>query len=90
MLTVMHRHEDGTETLYEAASVSRLSDQEPTVPPLGDIELRGCAGSLVCGPGAEDRGDGVVVIGSRVVGDGVPPAVFVMNRFGATVARYHF
>lgn len=90
MLTVKHRHDDGTETLYEAATVSRVCDGEASCPPCGDVVLRGCPGDgfntgpgAVSGPGCEIR----IGAGSRSA-NGMDPRVFVMNRFGATVADY--
>lgn len=90
MLTVMHRHDDGTETLYEAASVSRVCDGEASCPPTGAVILRGCPGDgLVTGPGATSGLNGEIRIDAGCRSQlGMDPRVFVMNHMGSTVADY--
>jgi len=76
MLTVLHRGPDGTERLFEASSVSRFPPEgEQSIPPLGEIRASGVVG--------DSPGDTITLDISQPFG-----AVFVMNRFGATVARY--
>lgn len=101
MLTVMHRHNDGTETLYQAQSVRRENGGTPSIPPSGDVILTGAPDSgptLYGGPGAHHEGEGMIRIsprffategGTEHAGLFDESTVFVMNRFGATVARYH-
>lgn len=76
MLTVLHRGPDGSERLFEARSVTRFAPEgEQSVPATGIIRA--------CGIEGED-------VSVCIELDIVQPfgAVFVMNRFGATVARY--
>ena len=75
MLTVLHRGPDGSERIFEAESVTRYPPEgEQSVPPLG----------IVRASGVPDTPDGTAELGI------IAPfgAVFVMNRFGQTVARY--
>ena len=90
MLTIMHRHDDGSETLYEAQAVTRLSQEdEPSPPSLGNVILRGCPLEIGPGPGAQRDNDGNIQLhfGARS-SRGVAPMAFVMNESGATVATY--
>lgn len=101
MLTIMHRHNDGTETLYQAQSVKRENGGTPSIPPCGDIVLTGVPDwkeNAYGGPGVYHEGEGMIRISRRFFATegGTEHAglfdeawVFVMNRFGATVARYH-
>lgn len=97
MLTVMHRHNDGTETIYEAKSVTRESQGEAVIPALGDVILRGTMGGLeekdglmAGGPGTCWEGGGVLRISEKYFTKGGfnNARVFVMNRHGATVASH--
>ena len=77
MLTVLHRGPDGSERTFEAESVSRFNrDSEECVPAMGEIRASGVTLDGV-------PGEAITLDISRPFG-----AVFVMNRFGATVARY--
>lgn len=89
MLTVMHRHDDGTETLYQAEAVTRFCVDEPTIPALGNVILRGCPEGLAVGPGATtDLGGNIQIQYGCRSSRGFDPMVFVMNEKGATVATY--
>lgn len=77
MFTVLHRGPDGSEKLYEAETVTRFPPEgEQSIPPLGEIRL----GGVKCDE----------IPGNTITLALEPPfgAVFVMNRFGATVARH--
>lgn len=75
MLTVLHRGPDGSERIFEAESVTRYPPEgEQSVPPMGKIVGTGVAGF-------PDETVTLAVI--EPFG-----AVFVMNRYGQTVARY--
>jgi len=77
MFTVLHRAPDGAEKLYEAETVTRFPPRgEASIPPLGEIRLGGVILDDV--PGSE-----ITLVLEPPFG-----AVFVMNRFGATVARH--
>lgn len=77
MLTVMHRGPDGTERIFEAESVSRFPPEgEKSVPATGKVWAAGVTLGSV-------PGDALELDISEPFG-----AVFVMNRFGSTVARY--
>lgn len=92
MLTVLHRHDDGTETIYQCQSVSRECRDAPTVPPSGDVILRGVPDPefLYGGPGSCWEGEGRIRIASGARSAcGMDPMIFVMNRHGATVARHY-
>ena len=95
MLTVMHRHNDGTETIYEATSVTRETLGEPTIPPWGDIVVHGTSQDgapsyTFVGLGACCEDNGRVRISAKWMDPkGFDESmVFVMNRFGQTVARH--
>jgi hypothetical protein len=94
MLTVLHRHNDGTETLYEAKAVKRESTGVAVIPALGDVILMGVPdvdGPAGCsGPGACREADGVIRISKRFFSeDGFDNArVWVMNQHGATVGQH--
>ena len=76
MLTVLHRGPDGSERIFEAESVTRYPPEgEQSVPPLGVVRAHGIVGQ---GPSDCIELDIAAPFG----------AVFVMNRFGQTVARY--
>lgn len=77
MLTVLHRGPDGSERIMEAETVTRFPPEgQQSVPPLGKVRATGV------------NIDGVP--GHVIELDISEPfgAVFVMNRFGATVAQY--
>jgi len=75
MLTVLHRGPDGSERIFEAESVTRYPPEgEQSVPATGEIVAHG-----VIGQPSETMTLGIF----EPFG-----AVFVMNRFGQTVARY--
>jgi len=77
MLTVMHRGPDGSERIFEAESVTRYPPHgEQSVPPTGEVVAGGVQMDGIPAP--------------SITMDISPPfgAVFVMNRFGATVASY--
>jgi hypothetical protein len=77
MFTVLHRGADGTEKLYEAETVTRFPPEcEESIPALGEIRLGGVKID-------EIPGQTVTLAIKKPFG-----AVFVMNRFGATVARH--
>jgi len=77
MFTVLHRGPDGTEKLYEAETVTRFPPEgEASIPALGEIRLGGVKIDEV-------PGETVTLALEKPFG-----AVFVMNRFGATVARH--
>lgn len=77
MFTVLHRGPDGSERYYEAANITRFTeDGVESVPPLGRIVLSGVADS-------GNPSDCVELLIEAPFG-----AVFVMNRFGATIAKY--
>lgn len=84
MFTILHRASDGSETLYEAESVYRMkrADEDASIPPIGDIVLQGV--SL----GDVPASTLTIPCGAPRSNHGFDPQVFVMNRFGATVARY--
>lgn len=95
MFTVLHRHDTGTETLYNATVVSREPDGGGPIEPRNpsNVILRGVPRGQQHGPGATRPTDDMIVLkaGNRS-GDkskGWTPAVFVMNAAGATVARYY-
>jgi hypothetical protein len=97
MLTVMHRHNDGTETIYEARTVTRESTGPAVMPAYGDVILRGVVaepeekdGLFVGTPGTRWEGHGILRISEKYfTKDGFDNArVFVMNRHGATVASH--
>ena len=76
MLTIMHRKADGSELLFEAESVARAQPEgEQCVPARGKFIAYGCPHPL---PGGERHFEIEEPFG----------AVFVMNKTGATVARY--
>ncbi len=75
MLTVLHRRPDGTEHVFEAESVTRATiNGEMSCPPGGEIVAHGVEG---------DTPRQITLSISEPFG-----AVFVMNRHGATIARY--
>jgi hypothetical protein len=77
MLTVLHRGPDGSERTFEAEFVARYAKEgEQSVPPLGEIRATGVQSSTI-------PGDSITLDIGEPFG-----AVFVMNRHGATVARY--
>lgn len=77
MLTVLHRGPDGSERTFEAESVARFNREgEESVPPLGEIRATGVTLDSV-------PDNSITLDVSAPFG-----AVFVMNRHGATVARY--
>ena len=77
MLTVLHRESDGTENYFEAERVYRLPpDGEESVPPLGKI--------FALGVDTDSSPNNKIELHI----DQPFGAVFVMNRYGATVARY--
>lgn len=76
MLTILWRKPDGSEMLFTAESIERISGSEAQVPAGGGFIARGVNNSEI--PGDEFRFN----IG-RPFG-----AVFVMNDKGCTVARY--
>lgn len=77
MFTVLHRGPDGSETLYEAETVTRFPPEgEESIPPLGKIALSGV------------RLDNCPDTSITLALEKPFGAVFVMNRFGATVARH--
>lgn len=78
MFTVLHRGPDGSEKYYECESVTRFTAEgEQTVPPLGVIRLTNTHGF----PGTP--GEHIDLAIEEPFG-----AVFVMNRFGTTIAKY--
>ena len=89
MLTVLHRHDDGSETLYSANVVTRDPIVGDQILDGSDVILRGVPAGQEHGPGARRACDDMVVLqaGCRSSG-GVLPMVFVMNAQGSTVARY--
>lgn len=75
MLTVMHRGPDGSERIFEADFVTRFPKEgEETCPPMGKIAVTGCT---------HDGPSDFELALEKPFG-----AVFVMNRYGQTVARY--
>lgn len=97
MLTVMHRHNDGTETIYEVKAVTRENPgPDAAIPALGDVVLRGVTCEpekdehFVGYPGACWEGNATLRISEKYfTKDGFNNArVFVMNRHGATVASH--
>lgn len=76
MLTVLHRKADGSEEIFEAVSVSRQQKGEglEQIPALGKFVIKGAYG--------DENNEPVFEIASPF------GAIFVMNRYGATVARY--
>lgn len=79
MFTVLYREANGTERLYEAQTVSRFQTgpDEQSIPAQGMVQLTGVE------PSGDNPTDIVVLDLQKPFG-----AVFVMNRFGTTVARY--
>lgn len=78
MFTVLHRGPDGSETLYQAETVSRFQREgEQCVPAMGSIGISGA------------KCDGIP-LGASITLALEPPfgAVFVMNEGGSTVARW--
>jgi len=77
MFTVLHRGPDGSEKYYEAHAVTRFPEEGSlSCPPLGVIRLIGV--NLPDIPG-----ETIDLAVEEPLG-----AVFVMNRFGTTVAKY--
>lgn len=92
MLTVLHRHDDGSETLYCATVVTRerVEGDGPTAPAQpADVTLRGVPKGQEYGPGAIRLDNDMIVLRSGCrSSSGITPMAFVMNAHGATVARY--
>lgn len=77
MLTVLHRGPDGSERYFEAETVTRFAPEgEESVPALGKIRASGVR---------LDEVPGTVI---ELALEKPFGAVFVMNRYGATVAKY--
>lgn len=72
MLTVLHRGPDGAERIFEAESVIRFSGEGESCIP-AQGDIRACL------PDGSTQDLGTI---------GSFGAVFVMNRYGQTVARY--
>lgn len=81
MLTVMHQHPDGSEVIRDGAlSVSRIRET-----------IRTLDGAVDCLPGVRVRWDdeSETHYNEPQTGEaGKYEAIYVMNRFGATVATY--
>ena len=87
MLTVKHIDRLGCERIYSA-------DEVRYVPDVGDAESFGSAGVYLDpeeDPSGRFNGASHVIAASRCGSpdDRAKPTVWVMNRFGATVATYH-
>lgn len=87
MLTVKHIDQTGCERIYSANEVKY-------VPDVGDAESFGHAGVYLDpeeDPAGQYQGASCVIPVSRTRSgeDRASPTVWVMNRFGATVATYH-
>ena len=77
MITVMHRGPDGSERIFEAESVTRFAPEgEQSIPALGRVVASGVRLDDV--PGTSIGLDISAPFG----------AVFVMNRHGATIAKW--
>jgi len=77
MLTILHRGHDGSEMVFEAKSVTRFPNEgDQAYPPLGEIRASG-----VDLPGCPCD-----TITLNI--EGPFGAVFVMNKAGATVAKF--
>ena len=103
MLTVLYRHNDGRQSLCEAVSVTRECNDAPSIPPCGDVLIHTGTDNLIGGPtcaGGRVEGEGVIRLSRRFFATEEDTKttehatvfqearVFVMNRFGATVATY--
>lgn len=77
MLTVLHRGPDGSERIFEAESVTRFPPEgEESTPALGKVV------ALISDGGDSPSGCRELCVAQPF------GAVFVMNRFGVTVASY--
>ena len=77
MLTVLHRKPDGSERIFEAESVTRFPPEgEESIPAMGKVV------ALLA-----DGGDSPSSCAELSIAQPFG-AVFVMNRFGVTVASY--
>lgn len=86
MLTVLHRHDDGSETLYCARTVTKNPERPEAY---ADVFLNGVPEGSEHGPGGDRISpDTIVLRGGCRSSLGITPMAFVMNAQGATVARY--
>lgn len=93
MLTVKHIDTQGVETIMEAERIEVVRDKsfhedgiflDRDPPPINE----GCDASGIVEPTFRGFKHVIHFARARSMGD-TPPRVFVMNRFGATVATYN-